>query len=105
MATSRRLFPVSADGGPVSATPPDSAVLLMQVRRALTPDVRRWTRVGCRCAGAEAVGVVEELGPGTSKRLTKGQRVVAADWGQVTYQEYVAVDEKNLVRLVVTPLS
>ena len=103
MATSRRLFPVSADGGPVSATPPDSAVLLMQVRRALTPDVRRWTRVGCRCAGAEAVGVVEELGPGTSKRLTKGQRVVAADWGQVTYQEYVAVDEKNLVRLVVTP--
>jgi NADPH:quinone reductase-like Zn-dependent oxidoreductase len=46
--------------------------------------------------GAEAVGVVEELGPGTSGRLSRGQRVVAADWGQVTYQEYVAVDEKNL---------
>lgn len=45
------------------------------------------------------MGVVEELGPGTSGRLSKGQRVVAADWGQVTYQEYVAVDEKNLVRL------
>jgi NADPH:quinone reductase-like Zn-dependent oxidoreductase len=53
--------------------------------------------LGCRCVGAEAVGVVEELGPGTSGRLTKGQRVVAADWGQVTYQEYVAVDEKHLV--------
>ena len=52
-----------------------------------------------RSAGAEAVGVVEELGPGTSGRLSKGQRVVAADWGQVTYQEYVAVEEKNLVLL------
>ena len=46
------------------------------------------------------MGVVEELGPGTSGRLTKGQRVVAADWGQVTYQEYVAVDEKNLVHFL-----
>lgn len=42
--------------------------------------------------------MVEELGPGTTGRLSKGQRVVAADWGQVTYQEYVAVEEKNLVR-------
>jgi NADPH:quinone reductase-like Zn-dependent oxidoreductase len=41
--------------------------------------------------------VVEVLGPGTSGRLAMGQRVVAADWGEATYQEYVAVDEKHLV--------
>ena len=41
--------------------------------------------------------MVEALGPDTSGRLTKGQRVVAADWGEATYQEFVAVDEKHLV--------
>ena len=41
--------------------------------------------------------MVEALGPGTSGHLAKGQRVVAADWGEATYQEYVAVDEKHLV--------
>lgn len=43
------------------------------------------------------MGVVEELGAGTSGRLTRGQRVVAANWGQAAYQEYVAIDEKDLV--------
>jgi NADPH:quinone reductase-like Zn-dependent oxidoreductase len=43
------------------------------------------------------VGVVEELGAGTSGRLSRGQRVVAANWGQAAYQEYVAIDEKDLV--------
>jgi len=47
--------------------------------------------------GSEGVGVVEELGPGTSGRLAKGQRVVAANWGLTSWQEYAAVDEKFLV--------
>jgi NADPH:quinone reductase-like Zn-dependent oxidoreductase len=47
--------------------------------------------------GSEGVGVVEELGPGTSGRLAKGQRVVSADWGLASWQEYAAIDEKFLV--------
>jgi len=46
--------------------------------------------------------VVDELGPGTSGRLSKGQRVVSADWGLASWQEYAAVDEKLLVSCSVT---
>lgn len=54
-------------------------------------------------AGSEGVGVVEELGPGTTSRLSKGQRLVAGDWGLTSWQEYAAIDEKFLVRSVVIP--
>ncbi len=40
---------------------------------------------------------MEELGPGTSGRLSKGQRVVSADWGNASWQQYVAVKEEFLV--------
>lgn len=50
-------------------------------------------------AGSEAVGTVEELGPGTSGRLSKGQRVVSADWGLASWQQYVAVKEDFLVNV------
>lgn len=48
-------------------------------------------------AGSEAVGTVEELGHGTSGRLSEGQRVVSADWGNASWQQYVAVKEEFLV--------
>lgn len=51
------------------------------------------------------MGIVEELGPGTSGRLSKGQRVVAGDWGLTSWQEYAAIEEKYLVRRCATPTS
>ncbi len=43
------------------------------------------------------MGKVEELGPGTSGRLQKGQRVVSADWGLASWQQYIVVNEECLV--------
>ena len=40
---------------------------------------------------------MEELGPGASGRLSKGQRVVSADWGLASWQQYIAVKEDLLV--------
>lgn len=45
---------------------------------------------------------MEESGPGTSGQYKKGDRVVAVPWpsrskGQGTWQQYVAVPEKDLV--------
>ena len=45
---------------------------------------------------------MEESGPGTSGSYKKGDRVVAVPWpsrskGQGTWQQYVAVPEKDLV--------
>lgn len=47
------------------------------------------------------LGVVQKLGPKTGQRVKQGQRVVAVPWptagGQGTYQQFVAVPEKDLV--------
>lgn len=50
----------------------------------------------------QGYGEVEENGPGTSGSYKKGDRVVAVPWpsretGMGTWQQYVAVPEKNLV--------
>ena len=50
----------------------------------------------------QGVGEVVENGPGTSGDYKKGERVVAVPWpgratGQGTWQQYVAVPEKDLV--------
>ena len=42
-------------------------------------------------AGSEGVGKVEELGPGTSGRLSPGQRVVSADWGLASWQQHIVI--------------
>lgn len=47
--------------------------------------------------GSEGLGIVEELGPGTTNRLKVQQRVVSANWGQASWQQYVAVNEEFLV--------
>ena len=47
--------------------------------------------------------MVKKLGPKTGSRVKVGQRVVAVPWptagGDGTYQQYVAVPEKDLVSL------
>ena len=47
--------------------------------------------------------MVQKLGPKTGQRVKKGQRVVAVPWptagGEGTYQQFVAVPEKDLVSI------
>lgn len=43
------------------------------------------------------MGVIEELGPGTTSRLSIKQRDVSANWGLASWQQYVAVKEEYLV--------
>ena len=49
------------------------------------------------------LGMVIKLGPKTGGRVKEGQRVVAVPWptagGEGTYQQYVAVPEKDLVSM------
>ncbi|GIL55798.1 hypothetical protein Vafri_11325 [Volvox africanus] len=52
--------------------------------------------------GLEGAGEVAALGPGTTGRLSVGQRVVATNWrsaseGRGTWQQYVTAPEENLV--------
>ncbi len=56
----------------------------------------------------QGYGEVEDNGPGTSGNYKKGDRVVAVPWpgretGQGTWQQYVAVPEKNLVSILLLP--
>ena len=57
-------------------------------------------KVACMRAG---LGIVNKLGPNTGSRVEEGQRVVAVPWptagGEGTYQQYVAVPEKDLVSM------
>ncbi|DBA91917.1 TPA: hypothetical protein ACH3X2_003820 [Trebouxia sp. C0005] len=54
--------------------------------------------------GLEGLGIVNKLGPNTGSRVEEGQRVVAVPWptagGEGTYQQYVAVPEKDLINPV-----
>ncbi|CAL8467495.1 g7033 [Coccomyxa elongata] len=96
---------------PVPA-PQDGEVLVRVLYRPVNPsDVYRLIDMPGRgptklpfVPGLEGYGEVEENGPGTSGNYKTGDRVVAVPWpsretGMGTWQQYVAVPEKNLVRV------
>ncbi|KAK9916376.1 hypothetical protein WJX75_001994 [Coccomyxa subellipsoidea] len=96
---------------PVPA-PQDGEVLARLIYRPVNPsDVHQITDTPGRAPqnlpfvpGLEGVGEVVENGPGTSGDYKKGERVVAVPWpswatGQGTWQQYVAVPEKDLIKV------
>mmetsp|Transcript_1051 Transcript_1051/g.3213 ORF Transcript_1051/g.3213 Transcript_1051/m.3213 type:complete len:338 (+) Transcript_1051:236-1249(+) len=83
-------------------TPGEGEVLVNVYLRPVNPtDVLQaagtWGHTAPFIDGSEGVGKVEELGPGTTGRLSKGQRVVAADWGKASWQQYIIIKEDDLV--------